>query len=695
MITIIAEKPSVARDIAHIVGATEKKDGYITGNGYALTWAFGHLITLAMPNDYGIEGYNKEDLPILPKPFRLKIREIKQGKEYKTDPLAQRQLTIINQLFQQSSQIIVATDAGREGELIFRYIYDYLNCKKPFKRLWISSLTDKAIKEGLSDLKEGYRYDALYQAGKARSEADWLVGINSSRALAIAAYAGGYSLGRVQTPTLAMVCKRYLENKNFTSIPYWEIDLSFTKDAIEYTAVSQKQFSDLDTAKEICSIVEKTNTVTVQKVDKKRGTNNPPLLYDLTTLQKEANKKYGFSADKTLSIAQRLYEKKVATYPRTGSRYISDDIFEQIPNLIAQYEQDKTLGIYAQSLQGKSLNKSSVNTSKVTDHHAILPTENLPDSLSKEEEHIYEMLVIRLLESFSEVAIKEVTTVILSSNEETFTLKGEIIEQLGWKNIQKEEKEIQRLPDFSENETLALTSVRASEHHTKPKALYNEASLLSAMELAGKEIEDKQAKEAMKDCGIGTPATRASIIETLLERGYIERAKKTLIPTEKGLQVYELVKDKKIADAQMTGEWEYTLAQIEQSKILAENFNRAIEKFTSQITEELLQVSIPKPEIEQYECPQCKEISLRIYPKIVKCQNENCEFKLFRLVCQKQLSERDTLTLVKTRKSPLLKGLKSKAGKSFDAYLVLSDDGSTSFEFPEKKGDKYSNKRSK
>lgn len=695
MITIIAEKPSVARDIARIVGATDKKDGYIIGNGYALTWAFGHLIILAMPNDYGIDGYNKEYLPILPNPFELKIREIRQGKEYKTDPAAKKQLSIINKLFQQSSQIIAATDAGREGELIFRYIYDYLNCKTPFKRLWISSLTDKAIKEGLANLKEGHLYDALYQAGKARSEADWLVGINASRALSMAAYTGGYSLGRVQTPTLAMVCKRYIENKNFTTVPYWKINVCFNKNAVEYTAVSEKQFQDLQTAENLCASIQKDGTVSVQSVNKKTVTNHPPLLYDLTTLQKEANKKYGFSADKTLSIAQSLYEKKVATYPRTGSRYISDDIFEQIPVLIAQYTQDETLGAYAQSLQGKTLNKNSVNTSKVTDHHAILPTENLPDSLSKEERQIYQMLVVRLLEAFSEDAIKEVTSITLFSNEENFILKGEVPLQLGWKAVQKEKKETLNLPAFAENEILTLTSVKTSEHQTKPKPLYNEASLLSAMELAGKEVEDKQAQQAMKDCGIGTPATRASIIETLLERRYIERNKKTLIPTEKGLQVYQLVKDKQIADAQMTGEWEYTLTQIEQSKILPENFKRAIENFTSKITDELLQVSIPKSEIQQYECPQCKQSALRIYPKIVKCQTETCEFKIFRSVCQKQLSEKEILTLIKTGKSPLIKGLKSKAGKSFDAYLVLKDDGTTSFEFPPKKNGKFSKRHSK
>lgn len=698
MITILAEKPSVARDIARIVRATEPQDGYRQGNGYFVTWAFGHLITLAMPTDYGIEGYNPEDLPILPHPFELKVREVKNGENYQTDPSANKQLRIIKQLFKQSTKIIVATDAGREGELIFRYIYEYLDCQKPFERLWISSLTDKAIQEGLANLQSGTVYDALYQAGKARSESDWLVGINASRALSIAAGHGGYSLGRVQTPTLAMICKRYLENKHFQSVPYWKLNIEFEKDGSLLKAVSHNQFSEIQSAEDLYKTIQSENSVRIQAVQQKTVKTQPPLLYDLTTLQKEANQKFGYSADKTLSIAQSLYEKKVATYPRTSSRYISEDVWEHIPTLIAQFETDETYGQFARNLQNTALPRGSVSNSKVTDHHALLPTENRPTALSEDESRIYQMLVVRLLEAFSEVALKEVTTISLISGNELFIIKGAVPIQQGWKAIQNT-KEIadtdmqeQTLPIFQENEILHLQTVALSEHKTKPKPLYNEASLLSAMELAGKEVEDETAQQTMKECGIGTPATRAAIIETLLSRSYVERNKKTLVPTAKGLQVYEFVKDKHIADAGMTGEWEFTLGQIEQSKIQVEAFHRSIEKYTEQITQELLQLDISQPSLQSYKCPQCQQQTVQLYPKIAKCQTEGCAFKVFRSVCKKSLSDKEILTLLTTGKSPLLEGLKSKVGKSFDAYLVLQEDGSTYFEFPERKSGRFSKK---
>lgn len=700
MITILAEKPSVARDIARIVGATQQQEGYLTGNNYHVTWAFGHLITLAMPIDYGIEGYEKEDLPILPNPFKLKIREVKSGKDYKTDPSAKKQLSIIAKLFQQASKIIVATDAGREGELIFRYIYKYLHCKKPFERLWISSLTDKAIKDGLANLKPGNLYDALYCAGKARSEADWLVGINGSRALCLSAQNSGYSVGRVQTPTLAMVCKRYLEHKNFQSTPFWKLQLHTEKANLILPAHSHSSFTNRNEAETLLSKLQIATNVSVQSVQQKTVKSNPPLLYDLTSLQKEANQKYGYSASQTLSIAQSLYEKKVATYPRTGSRYISEDVFEQIPTLLRQFENDPDLGTYALSLREKTLNTQSVNATKVTDHHAILPTENSPHSLSKEEQTLYQMLVVRLLEAFSDIAMKEVTTVTLQVGGEFFTLKGNIPLQMGWREVvavkeKEKEEDATILPPLTANEQLPIKQLLLTEHRTKPQALYNESSLLSAMENAGQEVTNEEAKIAMKDCGIGTPATRASIIETLLSRAYIERVKKTIVPTVKGLQVYELVKNKYIADARMTGEWEFTLNQIEQRKIQVEEFHRSIENYTEQITQELLQLDIPQSIMPLYECPQCLEQAVVFYPKIAKCQTEGCEFKLFRTVCKKHLSDNEILCLLKTGKSPLLKGLKSKAGKSFDAYLILQKEGTTAFEFPETNKGNYSPKNRK
>ena len=360
---IIAEKPSVARDIARIVGATSKQDGYMEGCGYIVTWAMGHLIALAMPEAYGFSTYKAEDLPIRPNPFQLVVRQVRKDKEYVSDPAALKQLKVIRSSFDKADRIIVATDAGREGELIFRYIYSYLNCHKPFDRLWISSLTDKAIREGLSNLKPGSSYDNLYYSAKARSEADWLVGINASRALSIVRK-GGYSLGRVQTPALAMVCRRYIENRDFSSVPYWKLSVAAEKEGVSLKAVSSSAFDNEADAQSALAMLREQSRLTVTSVAKKVGHTSPPLLFDLTSLQKEANRKHGFSADKTLSIAQSLYEKKITTYPRTGSRYISEDVFEEVPTL---------LGKIGTALP-TPLNRHSVDNTKVTDHHAIIPT---------------------------------------------------------------------------------------------------------------------------------------------------------------------------------------------------------------------------------------------------------------------------------------------------------------------------------
>ena len=316
MITcIITEKPSVARDIAHIVGANNRQDGYLEGNGYVVTWAMGHLITLAMPEAYGFAAYKAEDLPIRPNPFQLIVRQVRKDKEYTSDPAALKQLKAIRGCFDRADRIIVATDAGREGELIFRYIYHHLNCHKPFDRLWISSLTDKAIREGLTHLKAGSAYDNLYHSAKARSEADWLVGINASRALSIARK-GGYSLGRVQTPTLAMVCRRYIENRDFSSVPYWKLSVLTEKEDLSLKTVGCKDYESEASAQTALAALRSQSQLTVETVVRKVAGTPPPLLYDLTALQKDANRRHGFSADKTLSIAQSLYEKKITTYPR-------------------------------------------------------------------------------------------------------------------------------------------------------------------------------------------------------------------------------------------------------------------------------------------------------------------------------------------------------------------------------------------
>ena len=680
---IIAEKPSVARDVARIVGATIKQDGYLEGNGYIVTWAMGHLITLAMPESYGFSAYKAEDLPIRPFPFQLIVRQIRKDKEYISDPAALKQLNVIRFCFDRADRIIVATDAGREGELIFRYIYSYLNCRKPFERLWISSLTDKAIGEGLSNVKPGSHYDNLYHSAKARSEADWLVGINASRALSIARR-GGYSLGRVQTPTLAMVCRRYIENRDFSSVPYWKLFAITEQEGISLKAVGNTAFDHEATALTALATLRSQSRLTVKSVARKVGGTPPPLLYDLTALQKEANRRHGFSADKTLSIAQSLYEKKITTYPRTGSGYISEDVFEEIPAMLRKI--GETLPT--------PLNRHSVDNAKVTDHHAIIPTGETPSSLSTDEATIYNMVVTRFVEAFSPDSEEERMQVELTDGTNTFTWKACRPIFLGWKAVQNETKEgksedeeqdLATLPDLKEGEELPLLSSEITEHKTKPKPLYTEASLLSAMEHADKEVEEADKRKAMAECGIGTPATRANIIETLILRDYIRRDKKSIVPTDKGLSVYEIVKDKKIANAEMTGAWELTLAAIEAGQMQAEKFTQGINAYVGTICEELLALTGVQKSYPTFCCPKCGSESVGIYAKIAKCRNEGCDFHIFREVCGTFLSEDNIRDLIFTKRTPILKGLTSKAGKKFNARLVLQEDGTTTFEFEQKK----------
>ena len=690
MIALIAEKPSVAKDIARIIGATQRNDGYLSGNGYMVTWAFGHLIQLAMPEAYGVANFRRESLPIIPADFRLIPRQAKAEKGYKADPGVLKQLKVIKEVFDQCDRIIVATDAGREGELIFRYIFHYLDCRKPFVRLWISSLTDRAIREGMENLQPGERYDNLYLAAKSRSEADWLIGINATQALSVAAGQGVFSLGRVQTPTLMMICDCYLENKNFVPTKFWQLKASTASGGIGFTAQSTAKWEQQPEAIAALQRAKDAGQLTVKSVERKETAQEPPLLYDLTTLQKEANTKLNFSADKTLSIAQSLYEKKVMSYPRTGSRYISEDVFEEMPERIALLERYPCFAGYAAGLDGATLNRRSVNDGKVTDHHALIVTENLPGELSKDERAVYELVAGRMLEAFSGKCVKDVTTALLSAGDTGFTVKGAVMKTAGWRAVfseqDTEDEDTATLPPLQEGQTLPLSGVDLLEKQTKPKPLHTESSLLAAMENAGKELEDAELKASMKDAGIGTPATRAAIIETLFARQYIVREKKNLVPTDKGLAVYRIVKDKKIADVEMTGMWETALAKIEAGGMDANTFRKGIEVYAGQITAELLSVHLSIAGEETCPCPQCGNGRILFYTKVAKCSNVDCTLTIFRSKCDKQLTDKQIVELVTKRKTGLIKGFKGKNGKAFDASLVLDGQFNVAFSFPEKKG---------
>ena len=695
MKTIIAEKPSVAREIARIVGATKREEGYFEGGGYAVTWAFGHLVQLAMPDGYGVRGFVRDNLPIIPDTFTLVPRQVRTEKGYKPDSGVVSQIKVIKRLFDTSEQIIVATDAGREGELIFRYLYHYTGCTTPFVRLWISSLTDKAIREGLRNLEAGGKYDNLYLAAKARSESDWLVGINGTQALSIAAGHGTYSIGRVQTPTLAMVCARYWENRRFTPEAFWQLHIA-TDGCDEGTVKfsSSEKWKEKEPATELYNKVKSAGTATVTKAERKEKTEETPLLYDLTTLQKEANAKHGFTAEQTLEIAQKLYEKKLITYPRTGSRYIPEDVFAEIPKLLAFIG---TQPEWKDKVRAKAIpTRRSVDDGKVTDHHALLVTGEKPLFLSKEDNTIYQMIAGRMVEAFSEKCVKDVTTVTAECAGVEFTVKGSVVKQTGWRAVYGEEKEETTIPGWQDGDTLTLKATSITEGKTKPKPLHTEATLLSAMETAGKDIEDDALRQALKDCGIGTPATRAAIIETLFKRGYMERCKKSLVPTEKGLALYSVVKTMRIADVAMTGEWEKELARIERGELSDDTFRKEIEAYTREITSELLSCDkLFARRDSGCKCPKCGTGSMQFYGKVVRCDNTECGLPVFRLKAGRTLSDDEIKDLLTDGHTKLLKGFKSKQGKNFDAIVAFDGEYNTTFVFPEAKKDKKFSGRKK
>ncbi|MDV3115797.1 DNA topoisomerase III [Bacteroides ovatus] len=696
MKTIIAEKPSVAREIARIVGATKRKEGYFEGGGYAVTWAFGHLVQLAMPDGYGVREFVRDNLPVIPETFTLIPRQVKTEKGYKPDSGVTTQIKVITSLFNKSEQIIVATDAGREGELIFRYLYHYIGCATPFVRLWISSLTDKAIRDGLRNLENGSKYDNLYLAAKARSESDWLVGINGTQALSIAAGHGTYSVGRVQTPTLGMVCERYWENRRFTPEAFWQLHIAVdgNNDGTVKLSSSEK-WKEKEPATALYNKVKEIGAATVTKAERKEKTEDTPLLYDLTTLQKEANAKHGFTAEQTLEIAQKLYEKKLITYPRTGSRYIPEDVFAEIPKLLAFIG---ALPEWKGKVQAKvQPTRRNVDGSKVTDHHALLVTGEKPLFLSKEDNTVYQMIAGRMIEAFSEKCVKDTTAVTAECAGVEFIVKGSVIRQAGWRAVYGEEdKEEISIPDWQEGDTLTLKGCSITEGKTKPKPLHTEATLLSAMETAGKEIEDDALRQALKDCGIGTPATRAAIIETLFKRGYMERCKKSLVPTEKGLALYSVVKTMRIADVALTGEWEKELARIERGELSAETFRKEIEAYTREITSELLSCDkLFSHKDSGCACPKCGTGRMQFYGKVVRCDNAECGLPVFRLKANRTLSDDEIKDLLTDGHTKLLKGFKSKQGKSFDAIVAFDGEFNTTFVFPERKTSKKFSGRKK
>ncbi|KHD36540.1 DNA topoisomerase III [Clostridium acetobutylicum] len=595
-ILVISEKPSVGRDIANVLGCKTRGEGCLIGAKYIVTWAVGHLVTLWEPEEYNAiyKKWRFDTLPIIPQV--MKIKPIDGTK---------KQFNIIKKLMNDNSveSLICATDAGREGELIFRYTYEAAECKKPFSRLWISSMTDEAIKEGFSTIKPGTEYDNLYHSAKCRSEADWLVGMNASRAYTLK-YNVLLSVGRVQTPTLAIIVKRQKEIDNFEPKDYWEVVSKyegfngtwFDKETKESKIMDKKKADDLG-----AKILGQTGKVI--SIENKKKKQVPPLLYDLTELQRDCNKKFGFSAQKTLDIVQSLYEKrKMVTYPRTDSRYLSHDMVNKIKKTIGRLNinpYDKYVGEILK-LSKLPMGKRIIDDSKVTDHHAIIPTDVKPNlsTLTKDELKVYDAIVRRFLCVFYPNYEYTITKIVTEVVEENFLTQGKTILKLGWMEFYKHDKkekddensEPDELPKLKKNESVQVKDSEIKAKKTKAPSSYTEASLLSAMENAGRFVEDEQLKEQLKDGGLGTPATRASIIERLIQVGYIQRKGKSLHPTDKGMKLIEIV-PYELRSPETTGKWEKGLSSISKGKMASERFMQSIKRYVQYIIQESVKVN--------------------------------------------------------------------------------------------------------
>ena len=583
---VIAEKPSVGRDIARILKCTSKADGFLFSESYVVSWAIGHLVALFDPEDYSQvwKRWSMESLPIIPE--RIKLKPVLKTK---------KQLDVLKKLMnsKEVSKIICATDSGREGELIFRYICQFSGCTKPVKRLWISSMTDEAIKAGLASMKDGKAYEALFESARCRSEADWLVGINASRVFSVK-YNSRLSVGRVQTPTLAIIAERQKEIDAFIPKDYWEVQAQFDEPSFIGIWFDPKtkdsKIFDKAKAESITSVVKgKAGYINDIKTERKKIA--PNLLYDLTDLQRDANKRFGFSAQKTLSLAQELYEKrKLITYPRTDSRHLSEDLKDKLPLLLKRLDIEPYKGFisYVLGLKALPISKRLVDNTKVSDHHAIIPADvqPKPSLLSEDERKIYDLIVRRFIAAFYPAYIYDITSITSIVEDEQFLTKGNTIVQLGWMEIYPQDLKSAKspnesvLPNVKKGDAVKVKDTKCIKKKTQPPKLYTEATLLSAMENAGRFTDNEELAAVLKESGLGTPATRASIIERLITVGYLTRKAKSLIPTEKGMKLIEAVPNE-LKSPETTGKWEKGLSRIAKSDMDPDRFMASIKRYVN------------------------------------------------------------------------------------------------------------------
>ncbi|WP_188464235.1 DNA topoisomerase 3 [Bizionia arctica] len=692
----IAEKPSVAREIASVLGATTKHDGYYEGNGYAVTYTFGHLCTLMEPNDYKAhwKSWDLNNLPMLPEKFKTKVV---------SNTGIQKQFRIVKSLFDKADVVINCGDAGQEGELIQRWVLDQANYKGKVERLWISSLTTEAIKEGFQNLKPSEDYDNLYYAGFSRAIGDWLLGMNATRLYTVKH--GGYkqvlSVGRVQTPTLAMVVNRFKEIENFKPQAYWELQTMYRDTLFSY---EEGRFTKMEDGEVLANKV-KEHDFEIESVTKKKGTEFAPKLFDLTGLQVYCNTKFGFSADETLKLVQKLYEMKVVTYPRVDTTFLPNDVYPKVAGILQKLTNYATL---TQPLLGKKIKKSSkvFNDKKVTDHHAIIPT-GIQTNLQYNQQQVYDIIVKRFIAAFYDDCSVSNTTVIGKVTDVHFRTTGKEILKKGWRVVfdtstplsgtDKDKKETDMLPTFVKGEK-GPHEPSFLEKQTKAPNQFTEATLLRAMETAGKQIDDDELRDLMKENGIGRPSTRANIIETLFKRQYIKRNKKQILPTVTGVALIDTIQNELLKSAELTGLWEKQLKDIEKGEFSASQFIINMKKMVDELVYEvrsettranISQASVVKQRQAKTEtikkagitaetCPKCKKGSLIKGKTAYGCSSykEGCKFILHFEAFGKKISEKQFLRLLQKGSTVNLKGFKTDSGTAegllrFDDHFQL------------------------
>lgn len=697
---VFAEKPSVGRDIAKVLGATQRGEGLICGNGYVVTWGFGHLVQMAEPEKMSAAfggPWRIANLPMLPETWVLQ-----------PNAASQEHFAIVKELMNRCSEIINCADAGREGENIFRLVYRLAGCTKPFKRLWISSLTDEAIRQGFRQLKEGSAYDNLAHAAFCRQKADWLIGMNFTRAHSVH-HGQLCTIGRVQTPTLAILVKREHEILQFKRVFYYELwaalQVGFNARWIDQNGKSR--LDDEKRAQTLHASLQPVKEARVASVVVSRKTIKSPPLFDLINLQKECNQRLGLTAAQTLEVAQALYEKyKLISYPRTESRHLSEDMVPELPKILTRLPQD-----YAEHTQfaldalkaGKTLSKDYVDSEKLTDHHAIIPTlTREPAGLEATARSVYRLVVERFIAIFLPPCLSDETEVRLAVGAETFLAKGIVTVSEGFRAIEKSsfvkrsenskkakisdtDEELMSLPPLTQGQILVIEKIDLRKKESTPPKRYNDATLLNAMKHAGRDIDDSELKEAMKESGLGTPATRAEMIERLIKSGYISRDKKALIPTEKGIKLIEIVHES-IKSPSLTAAWEQGLKRIEEGELSPHDFDLEITRFVQKTLPGVFEAPVMASQNKKGlgACPKCQAGQIIEYPKSFGCshyRSHGCPFSIFKVVASKQLSTQQVEVLLNTGKSPFIRGFKSKAGKDFDAYLRLNHEFKVMFEF--------------